>query len=700
VGVVVGAVALTSCWRRKVTQQQTTPASVMPARSTEKVEADPEKIRKALETSVHAKIDCSGCHGQADGREKPGEIGKGQCVSCHDKEAKVYAESVHAKAVGKGKDGARCEDCHGIHQVKKVSDPESLVSPRNTAGTCGKCHDNPKVAEKLGIKKPLAVRQYVESIHGRAMIVQGLTVAPSCADCHGKAHDIFEAADPRSSVNRKNVAQTCGQCHVGELEKYKDSVHFQAATEEAKNGGKAALDRPNVEEGKNAPTCPTCHTAHEITERGPKFRLASDRICGDCHKERLHRYLETYHGRAHDLGDVEVAACYSCHKAHDIWPSSNPKSAVSDQNRQATCQTCHPGSSQNFANYQTHADHGDKVHYPKLYWAFLGMTGLLLGTFGFFGIHSLLWLVRVLIVKLRDPKGFAETKAAARKEEGAKLYARFRPIDRFVHFLVIVSFLLLVITGMPIKFHTEPLAHQFFDAIGGAAIARATHRFAAIVTLTYFVLHIGSLVAILRQRRDEYVDENGFSIRKFIGLAFGPDSPFPRPQDVKDVLAHMKWFFGRGPRPKFDRFTYWEKFDYIAVFWGVTVIGLSGLMMWLPALFTKVLPGWSINIAHIVHSDEALLAAGFIFTFHFFNSHFRPEKFPFDAVMFSGHITEEELKHERPALYERMKSEGGLDEHTALGEWAEWKPIFSIFGGIAIALGLSLAALIFWALLK
>ena len=259
--VVIFAIALSGCWRRRAAPPQPSPQSIMPPRIVERVEADPEKIRKALETSVHAKVDCTGCHGAAASRDKPGEIGKGQCNSCHEKEAKAFAETVHAKAIGHGKDAARCEDCHGIHEVKRVSDPESLVSPRNTAATCGKCHENPQVAEKLGIKRPLAVRQYVESIHGKAMLVQGLTVAPSCADCHGKTHNLFEASDPRSTVNRLNVTATCGKCHAGERDKYRDSIHAKALGDELANGGQAGHARPNVADGKSAPVCPTCHTA-------------------------------------------------------------------------------------------------------------------------------------------------------------------------------------------------------------------------------------------------------------------------------------------------------------------------------------------------------------------------------------------------------------------------------------------------------
>ena len=145
-----------------------------------------------------------------------------------------------------------------------------------------------------------------------------------------------------------------------------------------------------------------------------------------------------------------------------------------------------------------------------------------------------------------------------------------------MHFLVFTSFLTLVATGMPLRYNTAPWAHAFFRVMGGAAVAGSVHRFAAIVTISYFVLHVASLFVLLRKNRDKYADESGkASFRRMLRLVFGPDSPFPRWQDVKDVYSHMKWFVGLGPKPKFDRFTYWEKFDYMAVFWGVTVIGLS-----------------------------------------------------------------------------------------------------------------------------
>jgi cytochrome b subunit of formate dehydrogenase len=165
-------------------------------------------------------------------------------------------------------------------------------------------------------------------------------------------------------------------------------------------------------------------------------------------------------------------------------------------------------------------------------------------------------------------------------------------------------------------------------------------------------------------------------------------------------VDHNKWFFGKGPKPQFDRWTYWEKFDYFAVFWGVAIIGFSGLIMWFPEFFTRFLPGWVINIALILHSDEALLAAGFIFTIHFFNTHFRIEKFPMDTVIFSGRVSKTEMLHERRRWYDRLVASGKLDDFRVKDEWFQWKNIARTFGYFFFGLGLVLLALIVYAMLS
>jgi cytochrome b subunit of formate dehydrogenase len=165
-------------------------------------------------------------------------------------------------------------------------------------------------------------------------------------------------------------------------------------------------------------------------------------------------------------------------------------------------------------------------------------------------------------------------------------------------------------------------------------------------------------------------------------------------------VDHNKWFFGKGPKPQFDRWTYWEKFDYFAVFWGVAIIGASGLIMWFPEFFTRFLPGWVINIALILHSDEALLAAGFIFSIHFFNTHFRIEKFPMDTVIFSGRVSKAEMLHERRRWYDRLVATGKLDAHRIKDEWFQWKNIAKSFGYLFFGLGLVLLGLIIYAMIS
>lgn len=188
------------------------------------------------------------------------------------------------------------------------------------------------------------------------------------------------------------------------------------------------------------------------------------------------------------------------------------------------------------------------------------------------------------------------------------------------------------------------------------------------------------------------------SFRGMWRIPFNPDSPMPNRQDVRDFVAHQKWFFGRGPKPQFDRWTYWEKFDYLAVFWGVFMIGLSGLVMWFPVFFTGFLPGWIINVALVIHSDEALLAAGFIFTFHFFNAHFRIEKFPMDSVIFSGRISREELEHDRGRWYARLVADGKLDSLRVRDEWEQVKKLAHPIGYIAFGIGVALIILLYWAM--
>jgi len=169
--------------------------------------------------------------------------------------------------------------------------------------------------------------------------------------------------------------------------------------------------------------------------------------------------------------------------------------------------------------------------------------------------------------------------------------------------------------------------------------------------------------------------------------------------DLKEFIGSVKWFFGIGPRPNYGRYTYWEKFDYFAVAWGVAIIGSTGLVLWWPEMFTYIVPGWAVNVATIIHSDEALLAVGFIFTIHFFNTHFRPDKFPMDPVIFSGRISVEELKFDKPGEYEAMLESGELENHLVKAFPDSKERGVRIFGFLALTFGLVLLSLIIYTML-
>ncbi|HEX7598300.1 MAG TPA: cytochrome b/b6 domain-containing protein [Polyangia bacterium] len=279
----------------------------------------------------------------------------------------------------------------------------------------------------------------------------------------------------------------------------------------------------------------------------------------------------------------------------------------------------------------------------------------------------------------------ADEPAAASAALQGRWVVRFQRRERLLHITLMASFLTLALTGIPLLFPEAPWASKLANLLGGYGVTGKLHRMAAVTLVACFLIHVGRLI------------ERVFLKREY-GLLWGPDSMVPQPRDILQMMQHFRWFAGLGPRPNFDRFTYWEKFDYWAVFWGMAIIGLTGLMLWIPATFARLLPGWVFNIALIVHGEEALMAMVFIFTVHFFNGHLRPDKFPMDTVIFTGRVPLEELKHERPGEYDRLVAEGRLVLVDAPSPTV--RAAGHLIGSVAVTLGLTIAGLAIWALLR
>jgi cytochrome b subunit of formate dehydrogenase len=273
---------------------------------------------------------------------------------------------------------------------------------------------------------------------------------------------------------------------------------------------------------------------------------------------------------------------------------------------------------------------------------------------------------------------------------------RFTFFHRLMHAFAIISFYVLVLTGIPLRFACAPFSEALIRFWGGVERAGLIHRWMAGFMIAYSLVHIvWVIVKIARAPKKERT--------KWV---WGSDTMMPHPDDAKHFVQQFKWYFGRGPKPQFGRYGYLEKMDYFGEVWGFIIIGGSGMMLWFPEFFSAFLPGWTFNVATVFHAYEAMIAASFIFMIHFFNVHLRPDKFPLDAVMFTGRGTLEYMKEEHPAmaaeLDEKAKlpvSEKPVLDHPAPPPSRTMTIVATVFGFLAWGVGLAIVGMTVWALL-
>jgi len=614
---------------------------------------------EALHDSAHAGISCTQCHLGIERLPHRQRLATLSCADCHAEEGKLVAETPHGGGADKG--GLKlpgCTDCHSApHEVARVPEQRTFEAVVGIVETCSSCHGNEAPDEASPGKS------FHDNIHGHGLFKKGLVSAPSCADCHGY-HKVLPKESPESAMHPSKVPGTCGECHKGVEDTYLASVH-----------GK------NLMSGReDAATCTSCHKGHESPKVGDELLSSVYKECSQCHADLAVSYLRSYHGKATELGDHAVAVCSSCHGAHDILPSSDPASRVAPENLVATCGECHEGSNEKFVQYIAHIDYLDSKKHPQVFWTFVFMTTLLLGTLAVFIPHTLLWFQRTLVERIMRPPG------AHHAHKTGRMVQRFNWVHRITHGMIVISFMGLVATGFPLKYSYAGWAHNLTAAFGGIQAMGILHRGFALLTFAYVALHLGFLGYF-------FIAKCPRPIWKYL---LGPESLVFSWRDVKDFFAMVRWFFWLGPRPRFERWTYFEKFDYWGEIWGVIIIGGSGLILWWPTFFTQWLPGWIINCAMVMHSIEALLAASVIFLVHFFNTHLRPEKFPVDMVMLTGQMPEEEMIEERGAEYDRLRDQGRLEELVVPPVERKWRIIGAIMGVMAFLTGIMLIVVALW----
>jgi len=319
-----------------------------------------------LAASAHAKKACMDCHVDFRGQSFPHKQNAQpvECSQCHHTgntqgapnmtPMTQYADSVHGRAVHKGdRDAPRCKACHGTHDIRKTSNPKSHVYRSNIPGTCSKCHTDSAITKRHGIPGRAMIRSYEASVHAKTVDKKKFGPAAVCTDCHG-VHNIKASREGQSTISKPHMPATCGKCHEKLYAVYRQSIHGKALAEGI----------------KDAPACTDCHGEHTIQgSSDPTSSIYPTHVvatCSKCHEDvkierryglaanRLNTYIDSYHGVANKYGDIKVANCATCHGAHDIRPSSDPKSAINKKNLPKTCGKCHPGASKNFAKGSIH----------------------------------------------------------------------------------------------------------------------------------------------------------------------------------------------------------------------------------------------------------------------------------------------------------------------------------------------------------
>jgi len=602
-------------------------------------------IEDTLKVSVHNNLICSDCHRfEALNREKHQEgvnyVQLAKCSTCHKKEFLLHKKSIHGVSLTEGiEDAAKCWNCHGGHNILKVTNKKSPVYFDNIPATCIKCHGNKEFQKRhKEIIANSSIKFYRESVHGK-LIATGNSKAANCISCHG-VHDIKNIIQPGSKISPFNLPNTCGKCHPKETKEYKESIHWLY-----------------VERGvKLAPVCNDCHSEHSIenilgSKNRNKVMEIEKATCISCHSNKIlskrfglsgtqpNAYEDSYHGMAAARGDKRVALCTDCHGVHKILPKNNPASTVNIKNVKQTCSKCHRQATQVFSESYSHKAITAKGAYlekivTKIYcWLIIIVIGGMI-------IHNLI----IFIFELRKK---------ARKEKAQPAVPRFSGSEIYQHLLLIISFSVLALTGFALKFPNSWYSITLNNIGLIEPVRQIVHRVAAVILVLDAIYHVCYLFTT---KRGKYVLK---------GI-------LPKLEDFKDLLNNLKYYLHlkRTP-PAFEQFDYAEKAEYWALVWGVIVMGFTGFILWFPTVVGNWAPPWLIHISELIHFYEAVLATLAIIVWHWFFVIFHPAQYPMSLTWLNGEqpineYSRHHKKHVYNIILEWMKYKNGDKEFNEL----------------------------------
>ena len=583
-----------------------------------------------FENSVHGDFDCTDCHEGIEDLTAPESLPTEtpphptplpsvDCGDCHDEKAALYKR--HGPGVvGKNPDIPTCAGCHGAHDILPASDPLSHVNPDRLPDTCRRCHENLDLVKKYYELSASFVKVYQVSVHGVAA-TPGATIAATCEDCHaatgpdGKrtAHLILGAANAKSSIYYFNIPNTCGRCHSAVRKDYWAGIHGQL-----------------VASGEvSAPVCTRCHGEHGIFRvTDPRSPVSPARVavatCSPCHdsvvltrrlglpRGRLRTYAASYHGLQARAGDTLVANCASCHGAHRVLPSSDPNSSIYPANLPKTCGRCHPGISPQIARAQIHETG----------------TGITTGWAHFFTVfYMVLISITISLMMLHN---VGDWWSSLRDLLRQPFVIRLSAIEVIQHWLLMLAFVVLALTGFALKYDQSWWARLLFGWEGGFTVRGIIHRVAGCVLIFVSLWHIGYLFGTRGRHwlRDMIVSR----------------------KDIVEVKDSALYFVGMREKPvRFGRFSYREKGEYWALVWGAIIMSVTGLLLWFDNQVAPFLPKGFLQVALVIHYYEAWLATLAILVWHIYGTVFRSAVTPMNPAWWSGKMPKAMYDEEHPA---------------------------------------------------
>ncbi len=574
-------------------------------------------IAEELSKSIHAGFGCLDCHAEKNTmphKESDIKVGLDGCSACHENAAEEYL--VHGRLGSReNADLPTCSACHGDHDILPSSESASKTYPGNLPNTCGACHADIDLIEKHQIRENHPIQIYDSSIHGTS-VQGGLMDAATCNDCHstgGTAHKIYSQGNPNSSINHFNIPDTCGKCHEVETTEYWNGIHGQLAK------------RGDTE----TPVCTHCHGEHGIVSpkdpASPVNRTQlAEATCTPCHESitlterygvstgRRPTFIDNYHGLKTQAGDLFVANCASCHGVHLILPSSDPNSSVNPANLRGTCGACHPGISDELAATPIHEVFIEQHEIKAVKIIRIIYILAIVVIIGLMALHWVIDLVRQIVLVTKKPS-----------------VRRMLRNEVWQHTLLMVSFVVLVITGFSLRYGSSWYAKFLFGWDHGFAIRGVIHRIAAVVLVLASLWH---MIFLMTKR----------------GRTFLKDM-FPNFSDIRHFFQRIKYNLGLSKEtPEFKRFSYVEKAEYWALIWGNIVMIFTGFLLWFDNFFVKIFGENVLEIALVFHFYEAILASLAILIWHLYSTVFNPHVYPMNPSWLTGKMPRDMFVYEHP----------------------------------------------------